>query len=198
MPKRPDAGRVRAAVAAGDPPESADHHDDDDWHDAQDKWLAKWSVRVLLDGPLRRRQWDDHVREHKRLVAAAAKRSAAAKQPKRKYARKPAVPIAREPVLAGPPRRKRPRPLSQPSFCTVCKQIRSDEPGLSHVEARAVHVHADVCAHMPAVRVRLHMSKQVVRVHNVMLSCAVGVARRVMTDGPPCRAGRENEIMLMH
>ena len=74
MPKRPDAKRVRAAVAAGDPPKSTDYPDDDDWHDAQNEWLSKWSVRVLLDGPLRRWQWDDRVQEHKRLMAAAARK----------------------------------------------------------------------------------------------------------------------------
>ena len=57
------------------------------------------------------------------------------------------------------------------------------------------HVHADVCAHMPAVRVQLHMSKQVERSSVCTMSCAVGVARPVMTDEPPCRAGQENEIM---
>ena len=116
MPKRPDAKRVRAAVAAGDPPKSADYPDDDDWHDAQHEWLAKWSVRVLLDGPLRRRQWDDRVQEHKRLEAAAAKGGTQPPTPKRKYARRPAVPIAHKPVLAGPPRSKRPLPLSTPAY----------------------------------------------------------------------------------
>ena len=95
---------------------SADYPDDDDWHDAQNEWLSKWSVRVLLDGPLRRWQWDDRVQEHKRLMAAAAKGGAEPPTPKRKYARKPAVPIAHEPVLAGPPRRKRPLPLSKPAY----------------------------------------------------------------------------------
>jgi hypothetical protein len=123
MPKRPDAKRVRAAVAAGDPPKSADYPnpvpDDDDCgmsHDAQHEWLAKWSVRVLLDGPLRRRQWDDRVQEHKRLEAAAAKGGTQPPTPKRKYARRPAVPIAHKPVLAGPPRSKRPLPLSTPAY----------------------------------------------------------------------------------
>ena len=45
MPKRLDSARARAAVAAGDPPLSVDYPDDDDWHAAQDEWLAKWSVR---------------------------------------------------------------------------------------------------------------------------------------------------------
>ena len=35
MPKRPDAARVRAAVAAGDPPTSARNPDDDMWHNEQ-------------------------------------------------------------------------------------------------------------------------------------------------------------------
>ena len=38
MPKRRlDEARVLAAVAANDPPASADHLDDDEWHAAQDK-----------------------------------------------------------------------------------------------------------------------------------------------------------------
>ena len=74
MPKRPESARVRAAVAAGDPPASADFPDDDEhWHAAQDHWLSKWSVRVLPEGPPRRRQWDDRVKEHARLVAEAAR-----------------------------------------------------------------------------------------------------------------------------
>ena len=53
MPKRRlDEARVLAAVAANDPPASADHLDDDEWHAAQDKWLVKWSGSVLFDGLL--------------------------------------------------------------------------------------------------------------------------------------------------
>ena len=41
MPKRRlDEARVLAAVAANDPPASADHLDDDEWHAAQDMWLV--------------------------------------------------------------------------------------------------------------------------------------------------------------
>ena len=51
MPKRRlDEARVLAAVAASDPPASADYRDDDEWHAAQDKWLVKWSGSVLPDG----------------------------------------------------------------------------------------------------------------------------------------------------
>ena len=74
MLKRPIEARVlAAAVAANDPPASADHRDDDEWHAAQDKWLVKWSGSVLPDGPQRRRKWDDRVKEHARLVAAVAR-----------------------------------------------------------------------------------------------------------------------------
>jgi hypothetical protein len=73
MPKRLDEARVLAAVAANDPPASADHLDDDEWHAAQDKWLVKWSGSVLPDGPQRRLKWKDRVKEHARLVAAAAR-----------------------------------------------------------------------------------------------------------------------------
>jgi hypothetical protein len=53
MPKRRfDEARVLAAVAANDPPASADHLDVDEWHAAQDKWLVKWSGSVLFDGLL--------------------------------------------------------------------------------------------------------------------------------------------------
>jgi hypothetical protein len=38
-------------LAANDPPASADHLDDDEWHAAQDKWLVKWSGSVLFDEP---------------------------------------------------------------------------------------------------------------------------------------------------
>ena len=73
MPKRADQARVRAAVAAGDPPVSSDHPEDGAWHDAQRDWIAKWSGRLLPeDGPQRRRQWDKRKEEHARLVAAAA------------------------------------------------------------------------------------------------------------------------------
>ena len=116
MPKRPDAARVRAAVAAGDPPLSASFPDDDDWHDEQDRWLAEWSARVLPHGPRRRRQRDKCKREHARLVAEAAKGRALPPASKRKRARKPPAPTAHEPVLAGPPQRKRPLPLSQPAY----------------------------------------------------------------------------------
>ena len=71
MPKRPDSARVRAAVAAGDPPASAAYPDDDGWYAEQERWLAKWSPRVLPKGPLRRQQWKNRVKEHARLVAAA-------------------------------------------------------------------------------------------------------------------------------
>ena len=47
MPKRPDTARMRAAVAAGDPPASAEYFLDDEWHAEQEQWLAKWSPRVL-------------------------------------------------------------------------------------------------------------------------------------------------------
>ena len=40
MPKRPVKARVLAAVAADDPPASADYRDDDEWHAAQDMWLG--------------------------------------------------------------------------------------------------------------------------------------------------------------
>lgn len=50
--RRLDEARVLAAVAANDPPASADHLDDDEWHAAQDKWLVKWSGSVLFDGLL--------------------------------------------------------------------------------------------------------------------------------------------------
>ena len=43
MPKQPVEARVLAAVAADDPPASADHLDDDEWHAAQDMWLVRWS-----------------------------------------------------------------------------------------------------------------------------------------------------------
>ena len=49
MPKRPEMARMRAAVAAGDPPASAGYTNDDGWHAAQDDWLSKWSVRMLPD-----------------------------------------------------------------------------------------------------------------------------------------------------
>ena len=42
MPKRPEMARMRAAVAAGDPPASAGYANDDGWHAAQDDWLSKW------------------------------------------------------------------------------------------------------------------------------------------------------------
>ena len=116
MPKRPDAARVRAALAAGDPPASAAYHDDDGWHAEQENWLAKWSVCLLPEGPQRRRQWDDRVKEHARLVAAGARAAASPPKPKRKRARKPAAPTVHEPVLAGPPRPKRRLPLSQPAY----------------------------------------------------------------------------------
>ena len=48
-----------AAVATDDPPASADHRDDDEWHAAQDMWLVKWSGSVLPDGPQRRLKWKD-------------------------------------------------------------------------------------------------------------------------------------------
>ena len=54
MPKRLDEARVLAAVAADDPPASADYRDDDEWHAAQDMWLVKWSGSVLPGGPQRR------------------------------------------------------------------------------------------------------------------------------------------------
>jgi hypothetical protein len=73
MPKRPVEARVLAAVAANDPPASANHLDDDEWHAAQDMWLVKWSGSVLPDGPQRRLKWNDRVKEHARLVAAAAR-----------------------------------------------------------------------------------------------------------------------------
>ena len=59
MPKRLDEARVLAAVAADDPPASADYRDDDEWHAAQDMWLVKWSGSVLPDGPQRRLKWKD-------------------------------------------------------------------------------------------------------------------------------------------
>jgi hypothetical protein len=116
MPKRPDSARVRAAVAAGDPPASAAYPDDDGWHAEQERWLAKWSPRVLPMGPLRRQQWKNRVKEHARLVAAAECASSSPPKPKRKRARKPPAPTVHEPVLAGPPQRKRPLPLSQPAY----------------------------------------------------------------------------------
>ena len=101
MPKRLDEARVLAAVAADDPPASADYRDDDEWHAAQDMWLVKWSGSVLPDGPQRRRKWDDRVKEHARLVAAAARAVASpASMPRRKGARKPPVPKAQELMLA--------------------------------------------------------------------------------------------------
>ena len=103
MPRRLDEARVLAAVAADDPPASADHRDDDEWHAAQDKWLVKWSGSVLPDGPQRRRKWDDRVKEHARLVAAAARAVALpASMPRRKGARKAPVPTPQELMLAGP------------------------------------------------------------------------------------------------
>ena len=47
---RCSSGRLRRA--ANDPPASADHLDDDEWHAAQDMWLVKWSGSVLFDGLL--------------------------------------------------------------------------------------------------------------------------------------------------
>jgi hypothetical protein len=105
MPKRRlDEARVLAAVAANDPPASADHLDDDEWHAAQDKWLVKWSGSGLPDGPQRRRKWDDRVKEHARLVAAAAS--------KRRLERSACVPshgerpwrrttLQRQPIICG-------------------------------------------------------------------------------------------------
>jgi hypothetical protein len=115
MPKRLHPARVSAAVAAGDPPASAQYAHDDAWHDAQNIWLAKWSVRLLPEGPQRRRQWTKRKEEHARLVAASSKVAALTK--KRVYARgKPKPPVVHEAVLAGPPRDKRPLPLSQPAY----------------------------------------------------------------------------------
>ena len=73
MPKRPAEARLRAAVAAGDPPASAEYASDAKWHRAQDEWLARWSDRALPEGAGRRRQWCKRREEHARLVAAAAK-----------------------------------------------------------------------------------------------------------------------------
>ena len=103
MPKRRlDEARVLAAVAANDPPASADHLDDDEWHAAQDKWLVKWSGSVLPDGPQRRLKWKDRVKEHARLVASAARAVASpASMPRRKGARKPPEPTPHELMLAG-------------------------------------------------------------------------------------------------
>ena len=115
MPKRPEQARVRAAVAAGDPPASCEHPDDGEWQRAQQDWLAKWSVRLLPDGPQRRRQWSNRKEEHARLVQTAA-RDMPPQKPKRTRARKPAKPIEREPVLAGPPQAKRVLPMSQPAY----------------------------------------------------------------------------------
>ena len=99
MPKRLDEARVLAAVAADDPPASADHRDDDEWHAAQDMWLVKWSGSVLPDGPQRRLKWNDRVKEHARLVAAAARAVALpASMPRRKGARKAPVPTPHEPM----------------------------------------------------------------------------------------------------
>ena len=65
------------------------------------KWLVKWSGSGLPDGPQRRRKWDDRVKEHARLVAAAARAVASpASMPRRKGARKPPVPTPHEPMLA--------------------------------------------------------------------------------------------------
>ena len=114
MPKRRlDEARVLAAVAANDPPASADHLDDDEWHAAQDKWLVKWSGSVLPDGPQRRRKWDDRVKEHARLVAAAARAVASpASMPRRKGARNPPVPTPHEPMLAACEERQEPMQLA--------------------------------------------------------------------------------------
>ena len=99
MPKRLDEARVLAAVAANDPPASTDHLDDDEWHAAQDMWLVKWSGSVLPDGPQRRLKWNDRVKEHARLVAAAARAVALpASMPRRKGARKAPVPTPHEPM----------------------------------------------------------------------------------------------------
>jgi hypothetical protein len=49
---RCSSGRLRRALVANDPPASADHLDDDEWHAAQDMWLVKWSGSVLFDGLL--------------------------------------------------------------------------------------------------------------------------------------------------
>jgi hypothetical protein len=62
-----------------------------------------------------RRQWTKRKEEHARLVAASSKVAALTK--KRVYARgKPKPPVVHEAVLAGPPRDKRPLPLSQPAY----------------------------------------------------------------------------------
>ena len=65
-------------------------------------WLVKWSGSVLPDGPQRRLKWKDRVKEHARLVAAAARAVASpASMPRRKGARKPPVPTSHELMLAG-------------------------------------------------------------------------------------------------
>ena len=158
MPKHPESARVRAAVAAGDPPDSAAYLDDDKWHAAQVNWLAKWSTRLLAEGPQRRQQWKDRKKEHVRLVVAAAK--GAALQPKltRKHYRKPLAhlinygsqpgqwqPSGGDQVPDGwigdgmPEHNPDPQYLGMPdltSFCTLCNRIRPGEPHLSRVEAR--------------------------------------------------------------
>ena len=113
MPKRPTHAQARAAVDAGDPPQSADYPTDDSWHDAQDDWLARWDGGVLPDGPERRRQWEARKRKHSGRVAAAAGMGDSS-EPPRKRAKKVVVKVSsRKRVLAGPP--KLPKPSLPPA-----------------------------------------------------------------------------------
>jgi hypothetical protein len=64
------------------------------------------------------------------------------------------------------------------SFCTICRQIRREEPHLSHVEVRDVQVHVRVRVRMAAAHVRLCVTNELMRVCDAM-------CRRCANSDPP-------------
>ena len=78
MPKRLSDAELDAALAAGEPPRSDQHDDDEVWHAEQQRWLSSWQPeRAVLPSPQdrqRRKEWDKLTKQHARALQAAKER----------------------------------------------------------------------------------------------------------------------------
>ena len=88
MPKRFRPEQLAAALAAGAPPTSEEHAADEDWHSAQNDWLARWQPDTHLpdvDDPKRRTTWNtlskQGLRHYEAAVAARAAESSSSSGP---------------------------------------------------------------------------------------------------------------------
>jgi hypothetical protein len=107
MPKRFRPEQLAAALAAGAPPTSEEHAADEDWHSAQNDWLARWQPDTHLpdvDDPKRRTTWNtlskQGLRHYEAAVAARAAESSSSGPAAPEAASAPAPAPAEAPASA--------------------------------------------------------------------------------------------------